>query len=333
MSQVATGLGLIDIHARTHGLDSEVATYARGTKRLDYILMNEQLASHSTNCGADPFNHRFYSDHRGIWVDLELLGLFDRNLPPLARPQFRDILPSRPKLIRKYITELGHLLSTSDIPTRVDSLHDRNDIHLAETLDDKITAGMKSAGKKCKTTKRLPRSGKLHEAQTHLRIYQKLLTQIRTQRDMSAQILKCQEQLPQSIPLPSSLAETNAKLRASQREVRKLSRKAFDLRNQQKEELANAIATVEGTSKEKALQRVQRAQHTKEMFAQLPSIKPKTSSGISMIKVPVDKPDKPKEALVWKTITNATNVETAILNQQKLHISDKPKTPPSPKNL
>jgi endonuclease/exonuclease/phosphatase family metal-dependent hydrolase len=89
MSQVATGLGLIDSHARTHRLDSEVATYyARGTKQLDYILMTEQLASHSTNCGAEPFNHRFYSDHRGIWVDLELLGLFDRNLPPLARPQF-----------------------------------------------------------------------------------------------------------------------------------------------------------------------------------------------------------------------------------------------------
>jgi hypothetical protein len=109
--------------------------------------------------------------------------------------------------------------------------------------------------------------------------------------------------------------------------VRELSRKAFDLRNQQKKELANAIATVEGTSKEKALQRVQRAQHTKEMFARLPSIKPKTSSGISMIKVPVDKPDKPKEALVWKTITNATDVETAILNQQKLHFSQAKDTP------
>jgi formate dehydrogenase maturation protein FdhE len=84
---------------------------------------------------------------------------------------------------------------------------------------------------------------------------------------MLAHILEQQEQLPQSIPLPSSLAKTNAKLKASQREVPELTRKAFDLRNQQKEELANAIATVEGTSKEKALPRVQHAQHTKEMFA------------------------------------------------------------------
>jgi hypothetical protein len=63
------------------------------------------------------------------------------------------------------------------------------------------------------------------------------------------------------------------------------------------------------------------------MFARLPSIKPKTSSGISMIKVPVDKPSQPKEALVWKTITDATEVETAILNQQKLHFSQAKDTP------
>jgi hypothetical protein len=186
---------------------------------------------------------------------------------------------------------------------------------------------MKSAGKKCETAKRLPRSGKLHEAQTRLRIYQKLLTQIRTQRDMTAQIQKRQAQLATPIPLPSTLVETNAKLRASQKEVRELSRKAYDLRNEQKKELADAIATTEGSSKEKALQRVQRAQHTKEMFARLPSIKPRTSTGISMIKVPVDKPNNPKEALIWKTITDATDVETAILNQQKLHFSQAKDTP------
>jgi hypothetical protein len=122
------------------------------TKRLDYILMTQQLASHSTNCGAEPFNHRFYSNHREIWVDLELLGLFDRSLPPLARPQFRDIRLGRPKLIRKFITELGHLLSTSNIPARVNSLHNCNDILFAESLDEEITASMNSASKKCGTT-------------------------------------------------------------------------------------------------------------------------------------------------------------------------------------
>jgi endonuclease/exonuclease/phosphatase family metal-dependent hydrolase len=122
MTQLASNLGLTGIHTQELGLDNKVATYARGTKLLDYILMTEQITSHTTNCGAEPFNHRFYSDHRGIWVDLELLGLFDRNLPPLARPQFRDIRSGRPKLVRKYVAELGKYLSSLDIPNRVNYL-------------------------------------------------------------------------------------------------------------------------------------------------------------------------------------------------------------------
>jgi hypothetical protein len=230
MTQLASDLGLIDIHTRELGLDNEVPTYARGTKRLDYILMTEQIASHTTNCGVEPFNHRFYSDHRGIWVDLKLLGLFDRNLPPLARPQFRDIRSGRPKLVCKYVAELGKYLSSLDIPNRVSSLTNRDD-SLAETLDDKIATDMKTAGKSCETGKRLPRSGKLHIAQITLRIYQQLLSQMRTHRNMTTQILKRQIQLPSPILLPTTISAANSYLRAAQREVRTLSRIAFDLRN------------------------------------------------------------------------------------------------------
>jgi endonuclease/exonuclease/phosphatase family metal-dependent hydrolase len=85
ITQVVTGCNLVDVYAARHGLEDEVPTYARGRKRLDYILMTPTIASYATRSGADPFNHRFFSDHRGIFVDLELERLFDRNLPPLAR--------------------------------------------------------------------------------------------------------------------------------------------------------------------------------------------------------------------------------------------------------
>jgi hypothetical protein len=229
--------------------------------------MTEQIASHTSSCGAEPFNHRFYSDHRGIWVDLELLGLLDCNLPPLARPQFRDIQSGQPKLLRKYFAALGKYLPSLDIPNRVSSLTNRDD-SLAETLDRKITSGMEAAGKSCETGKRLPRSGKLHIAQTTLRIYQQLLSQMRTHHDMTTQIIKRQNQLPSPILLPTTISATKSHLRAAQRKVRTLSRIAFNLRKAQKEDSATAISLAEsGTTKEKALQRVQRAQHTKEMFA------------------------------------------------------------------
>jgi hypothetical protein len=76
---------------------------------------------------------------------------------------------------------------------------------------------------------------------------------MQTNDDMIAQILKEQEQLTTSILLPMTIVDTNAKLRASQREVHELSRKAHDLSNEQKEELAIIATAKLGTSKEKVI--------------------------------------------------------------------------------
>jgi endonuclease/exonuclease/phosphatase family metal-dependent hydrolase len=62
-TKVITECNLVDVYAATHGLEEEVPTYARGRKRLDYILMTPSVASHATRSGAEPFNHRFFSDH------------------------------------------------------------------------------------------------------------------------------------------------------------------------------------------------------------------------------------------------------------------------------
>jgi hypothetical protein len=85
------------------------------------------------------------------------------------------------------------------------------------------------AGSKCETTGRLPKSGILHKAQTTLRIYQNLLSQFRTKQDLSKQIEKRQLQLPVAIALPTTITETNRLLRISQRTVRKLARKVYNL--------------------------------------------------------------------------------------------------------
>jgi hypothetical protein len=135
ITKVVADCSLVDVYAAKHSLEDEVPTYSRGTKRLDYILMTRTVASHVTRCGAGPFNHRFFSDHRGIYVDLELEGLFDRNLPPLARPTYRDIRSGNPWLIRTYIAELNQYFVEHNIPKRMDKLGESRDDLLAETLD------------------------------------------------------------------------------------------------------------------------------------------------------------------------------------------------------
>jgi hypothetical protein len=169
------------------------------------------------------------------FFDLELTGLFDRNLAPLARPTVRDICSGSSRLIQVYITELQAYLINHKIAEQTGQLAQAQDDDLAEAIDQKMTAGMILAGFKCKTTGRLPKSDILHEAQTTLRIYQNVLSQFRTKQDLSKQIEKWQLQLPVTIALPTNIAKTNRLLRILQRTIRKLARKEYDLKKQQQE--------------------------------------------------------------------------------------------------
>jgi hypothetical protein len=276
-----------------------------------------------TRSGAEPFNHRFFSDHRGIFVDLELKGLFDRNLAPLARPTFRDIRSGSSRLIQVYINELKTYLLNHKIAEQIDQLAQAQDDGLAEAIDQKITSGMLLAGSKCETAGRLPKSVILHEAQTTLRIYQNVLSQFRTKRDLSKQIEKRQLQLPVAIALPTTITETNRLLRISQRTVRKLAQKAYDLKKQQRDEKV----AEHGSVKEKIFQRIERAEYTKAMFLRLLSIKSKPSGGISLVKVPTDLPDKPKEAKEWRIVTEPDEIEQLIMKRQQVHFGQASPTP------
>jgi hypothetical protein len=138
------------------GADNEPPTYARGSKRIDYIFMTADVASLVKACGAQLLNHRFFSNHRSLYADLQLLGLFDRNLSPLASPKYPDIRSGKPALIRKYITTLSACLAAADIPACVALLASNVDNHAAEQLDTEMTDATLAAGKVCAHTARLP---------------------------------------------------------------------------------------------------------------------------------------------------------------------------------
>ena len=78
---------LTDVFCYKHGIDQEKPTYARGTKRVDYILVSTRLTEFIQATGGEPFNFRIFSDHRGLFVDFSVPGFFDRAPNPMAKPQ------------------------------------------------------------------------------------------------------------------------------------------------------------------------------------------------------------------------------------------------------
>jgi hypothetical protein len=191
-------------------------------------------------------------------------GLFNRNLSLLASPKYCDIQSGNPTLIRKYITTLSARLAANDIPACVALLASTVDNLAAEQLDAEVTDAMLAAGKVCAHTARLPMSPQLHEAQTRHRIFQEVLTQLRTHRDsISRQITKQQRQLPEHVLIPTDINTTIAALRSSRRELQDLPLRAYKLREQHQSDKADAIAISDNIGAKAALDQLQQAEATK----------------------------------------------------------------------
>jgi hypothetical protein len=118
MTKISCELSLVDLMQEHHRNLEPVATYARGTKRIDYILTTRHVSQCVDRCGYEPFNHRIFSDHRAYFVDFDTKKLFGgavNNIPP---PAFRDVKSKHQKsvtttYIRRNITSCPRQISST----------------------------------------------------------------------------------------------------------------------------------------------------------------------------------------------------------------------------
>ena len=76
-------------HAHTHGTNGEPSTYSRGTKRLDYVFVSPRILPFIQKCGIDPFHQVIFTDHCGLFLDLDLKGLLGSELVQIQAPKTR----------------------------------------------------------------------------------------------------------------------------------------------------------------------------------------------------------------------------------------------------
>ena len=98
MAKIVSAGKLTDVHAHKHG-HANIATYIRGRQRVDYCFVSPRILDHVLRCGFEAFNARKICDHRGQFVDLSMIGLFDRRLPTIVNPVERCIRSSHQRLV------------------------------------------------------------------------------------------------------------------------------------------------------------------------------------------------------------------------------------------
>jgi hypothetical protein len=157
---------------------------------------------------------------------------------------------------------------------------------------------------------------------TTLYILKIQMTQLRTNRDMQSQISRRQTQLSDPIILPDSISTVNSALRSARRRCRQVATEARSLRKTREDERLAAFKLANpDQNPAKLVHQFFRALETKEMFRRLPSMKPKSTGGLSMVKIPGPETANPKTAENWTTITDPIQVEKKILERNQRHFS------------
>ena len=86
---------LYDVMGMKHGHNSP-STYIKGTKTIDYILATSKVAESVTACGMFPYQTGIVTDHRGLWIDMDIPQLLKGGISPI-----HENLQQRPKCKQK----------------------------------------------------------------------------------------------------------------------------------------------------------------------------------------------------------------------------------------
>ena len=151
MDNLASACGLVDLFNIRIGSSTLPATYQRGRKRIDYILMSPGILPHVRAAGYDPFGYRIPSDHRGMFIDLDTESLFQNELPKLPPSDKRDFTSTSPETIRLYVEKKMNYLNDHRFFERLDALE--TNVHLdpesAEALDRDFHRAAVHAARMC----------------------------------------------------------------------------------------------------------------------------------------------------------------------------------------
>jgi hypothetical protein len=228
ISRIATEFHLIDLMRLQHPNLVEVATYARGSKRLDYVLGTAEIANSIENCGYEPFNFRYHTDHRAYFIDLNTKILFGSTIQPLAKFSDRILHSNNIRQVTKYIQTKHKMLTECNAFERGNRLEDPDNRHeFAERLDADVLRSSLSAEKRIKKLKEPAWSIELAEARKKVSILSKALSMAKTRIDNVGILQQEMSNLSSPILFPETIQECSAELRNAKRKVAEIIQQSF----------------------------------------------------------------------------------------------------------
>jgi hypothetical protein len=279
MASLCSKFSLFDPHTSRHGDAVDVPTYIRGTKRLDYCLLDTTLQPHISACGINLFNDLYHSDHRALFLDLSLRSFLKTHLPPIP-PAAHRFIGTRSADVTKFVNIAHDHLQNNHAFTQfatfsTDAPTLSKPWVRANKLDDLIGQAFSLAERKCHKRPRPPWSDKLFFASLKVRYWRTALTARRTNTDHSIVLADLAAKVWVSDPPPPhprNLRALQSVTRAAERALRCVRKVALAKRRAFLERLRERIALrtkTQDTSPEAALKNVTRQLQGTKRFSRI----------------------------------------------------------------
>ena len=146
ITKLCSDFHLVDLMFHLTGRD-DFATYARGSKRINYILCDAWVSDASIQGCYEPFQYRLKGDHRPMVVDFNTNLLFGNPTTTLATLAQQEFLSKDADSNRKYIQNKHKYLTQHHFASRLAHLQEVLDTDLAEQLDRDFQCVSSSAAK------------------------------------------------------------------------------------------------------------------------------------------------------------------------------------------
>ena len=340
MGSLATQCGLADLFSTRTGNSTIPATYQRGKKRIDYVLISPTLLATVKAAGYDPFGYRLPSDHRGMYIDIDTHALFGQDPAKLAPILKRDFTTQNPETVRQYVKHKSEYLNDHRVFDRLTILEhmDQPDHEFAEALDRDVQRASFHAARKCSRRKSTPWSPTLAAAWAELHYYRLAHATLTTQANYQPSLHRLREKWPE-LPraLPNSLSAVKEHQRAAIQKLKDIQHKAQTLRNEHMQQRVDMYKEMGANGKAKIVQRLIRAENQKKVYSKIRYLRNQddTTMGLSKLKIPrnasitdtatlKELPDTPDH---WETISIPSDIERLLMERNQAHFGQAEGTP------
>ncbi|KAI2492122.1 hypothetical protein MHU86_22426 [Fragilaria crotonensis] len=330
MSGIASHLSLTNLMAVRHSA-SPPATYARGSKCLDYALASKTVCDALLRAGYEPFDARLSSDHRGYFFDFHTDTLLGNLTQDLATPQQRMLSASNVNQVTKYINEKYDLLLAHNAFVRAERLSYLGNRHqFAERLDRVVLESSLVA------ESRIPQFGapawsvKLAQARQLVQWLRKVLSTLRTRIDHT-NILANDRPAEFDGPVPSTVKECSRQLRVAKQTVCNIVQQSYTHRDQERAERIRDLEISASSGDRhlaRILRRLKKAEDIKLLFNKLQCARQgNQKKGVVRIEIPLHPEDDPKSCTQWTQVDIPTEVVRHLQDRNRAHFGQAHGTP------